>query len=95
MRTGLFAIMTAGNMFAAVLLTAGPATARATELAQANFEGRMGPSRSPDVVVEEPRPPRAIIETEGRGEHRSCQPVTITEWHDGVKVTRTQQQCDR
>jgi len=64
------------------------------ELAQADFGARMGPSRSPDVVIEEPRPPRAVIETEGRGGPQNCRAVNITEWRDGIEVTRTERECD-
>jgi hypothetical protein len=54
----------------------------------------MGPSRSPDVVIEEPRPPRAVIETEGRGEPRKCRSVEVMEWRDGIQVTQTKRECD-
>jgi hypothetical protein len=64
------------------------------ELSQADFGARMGPSRSPNVVIEEPRPPRPVIETEGRGEPRKCRPVNVTEWRDGLQVTRTERDCD-
>ena len=64
------------------------------QLAQADFGARMGPPRSPGVVIEEPRPPRAAIETEGRGEPQKCRSVNITEWRDGVQITRTEQECD-
>jgi hypothetical protein len=90
-------------MLAAVSLRAGLAEADTIQLAQLDADARMGPSRSPDVVIEEPRPPSAVIETEGRGESRNCPSVTITERQDGVqdgvqegaKVTRTEQRCDR
>ena len=71
------------------------AEANAIQLAQIDIDVRIGPPRSPDVLVEEPRPPSVVIETEGRGERRNCRSVTVTEWQDGVKVTRTEQQCDR
>jgi hypothetical protein len=64
------------------------------ELAQADFGARMGPFRSPDVVIEEPRPPGPVIETEGRGEPRKCRSVNVTEWRDGTQVTRTERDCD-
>jgi hypothetical protein len=69
--------------------------AEALRLAQADVDTRMGPSRSPKVVIEEPRPPAAAIETEGRGPVESCRPVTVTERQDGVLITRTERRCDR
>jgi hypothetical protein len=92
MKTSRFAWM----MLAAVLSTAPSCVTAAgnIELAQADFEARMGPSRSPDVVIEEPRPPRPVIETEGRGEPHKCRSVNVTEWRDGTQVTRTERECD-
>jgi hypothetical protein len=95
MRTGALALMMVAVTLSAVSPRAGIAEASTIQLAQVDVDARMGPSRSPDVVIEEPRPPRAAIETEGRGERQNCHSVTITEWQDGVKVTRTEQQCDR
>jgi hypothetical protein len=95
MRTSGLALMTAAAVLSAISLRAGLAAADAIQLAQVNLEVWMGPSRSPDVVIEDPRPPSAAIETEGRGERLNCRDVTITEWQDGVKVTRAEQQCDR
>ena len=69
--------------------------ADAMRLAQADVDARMGPSRSPKVVIEEPRPPSVVIETEGRGEGQNCRPVTVTERQDGVVVTRTERRCER
>jgi hypothetical protein len=94
MRASVLAL-TAAAMLSAVCLRAGSAEADTIQLAQIDLGVWMGPSRSPDVVIEEPRPPSAAIETEGRGERRNCHSVTITEWQDGVKVTRTEQHCDR
>jgi hypothetical protein len=54
----------------------------------------MGPPRSPDVVIEEPRPPHTVIETEGRGEPQKCRSVDITQWRDGIQVTRSEHECD-
>jgi hypothetical protein len=85
-------------MTAIVLTICGPVRqgrAEAVQLAQADFDARMGPSRSPKVVIEEPRPPSVVIETEGRGEARNCRPVTVTERQDGVLVTRTERRCGR
>jgi uncharacterized protein YraI len=95
MRTSVLALVTAAAMLSAVSLRAAIAEADTIRLAQVDVDVRMGPSRSPDVVIEEPRPPSAAIETEGRRERQNCHSVTITEWQDGVRVTRTEQQCDR
>jgi hypothetical protein len=64
-------------------------------IAQADTGDRMGPVRSPNVVIEEPRPPSAAIETEGRAQRDNCRSVTVTERHDGLEVTRTERRCDR
>jgi hypothetical protein len=91
-------IVPAAIMTALVLTICGPGRngrAEVTRLAQADVGARMGPSRSPKVVIEEPRPPSVVIETEGRGEARNCRPVTVTERQDGVLVTRTERRCGR
>jgi hypothetical protein len=66
-----------------------------TALAQADLDMRAGPDRTPNVLVEEPRPPSIVIETEGRGERPFCRDVVISEWREGVNVTRTAQRCER
>jgi hypothetical protein len=82
-----------------VLLTA-PAPFRANGWAkdlapgQVDVDGRVGPRRSPDVVIEAPRPPTGAIETEGRGEHRNCRSVIAGDSPDGTKITSTEQPCD-
>jgi len=84
-------------MLAATLSTASFSAATAAgniELAQADFGARMGPSRSPDVVIEEPRPPRPVIETEGRGEPQKCRSHNVTDSRDGIKDPRTERECD-
>jgi hypothetical protein len=93
-RTSGPALMTAAAVLSAISLHGGIAAAGTIQLAQVDLDVRLGPSRSPDILIEEPRPPRAAIETEGRGERRNCRDVTITEWRDGINVTRTEQQCD-
>jgi hypothetical protein len=95
MRTSGPALMTAAAVLSAISLHGGLAVADPSQLAQVDLDMRMGPSRSPGVVIEDPRPPSAAIETEGRRERRHCRDVTITEWRDGIKVTWTEQQCDR
>jgi hypothetical protein len=78
----------------AASLLAQPVSADPTRLAQVGADVRGGaPPRGPGVVIEEPRPPAVAIETEGRG-GRDCRFVTIDEWRDGVKVTRTERRCD-
>ena len=95
MRTSVVALMTAAAMLPDVCLRAEIAMAEGIRLAQADVDVSMGPSRSPNVVIEEPRPPSAVIETDGRRDRQNCHPVTITERQDGVKVTWTEQRCDR
>jgi len=90
------ALMTAAIMLLAVPLQSVDVRA---QTAPDDAGGRMGPSRSRDVVIEEPRPPAAAVETEGRGERHNCRSEPITEWQDRtqqeVKPTPTQRQCDR
>jgi hypothetical protein len=97
MKTGRIALI----LLAATVSAAPCSTVRAADhiqLAQTDLSVRMGPPRSPDVVIEEPRPPQAVIETEGRGEHqgepRNCRSVNLMEWRDGVQVSRTERECD-
>jgi hypothetical protein len=96
MRMCRHALMTAAVMLLAVPLQ--PVDAGA-QTAPGDAGTRMGPSRSRDVVIEEPRPPAPAVETEGRGDRHNCQSEPITEWQDpaqeGMKLTPTQRQCDR
>jgi hypothetical protein len=93
MKAVALAMMTAAGL-AAVPLLAQPASAHPTRLAQGDVDVRRGaPPRGPGVVVEEPRPPAVAIETEGRG-GRDCRFVTVNEWRDGMRVTRTERRCD-
>jgi hypothetical protein len=57
------ALMTAAVMLLAVPLQSVDAGA---QTAPGDAGGRMGPSRSRDVVIEEPRPPAAAVETQGK-----------------------------
>jgi len=55
---------------------------------------RVGGPRGPGVVVEEPRRrPGVVIETEGR-RNRDCRSVSVSEWRNGLQVTRTERRCD-
>ena len=91
MKTSRFAWMMLATMLSAAPSSAATGSFR---LAQVDFGARMGPPRSPNVVIEEPRPPHAVIETEGRGEPQKCRSVDITEWRDGIQVTRSEHECD-
>ena len=62
---------------------------------QAVNDARAGRPFAPRVVIEEPRPPSVAIETEGRAGRPDCHSVTISELQDGVKLPRTERQCDR
>jgi hypothetical protein len=75
--------------------TAGTARADGTQLAQAGVDVRIGEPRRPGVVIEEPRrrDRDVVIGTEGRG-GRDCRSVTVSEWRDGVRVSRTERRCD-
>jgi hypothetical protein len=95
MRTGGLALMTAAAVLSAISMRGGLAAADTSQLAQVDLDVPLGPSRSPDVVIEDPRPPSAAIETEGRGERRPCRDVAITERPDDEDATRTEQRCDR
>src|SRR5215510_2153597 len=75
--------------------TAGSARADSTQLAQADVDVRIGGPRRPGVVIEEPRRRERgiVVDTEGRG-RRDCRSVTVSEWRDGVRVSRTERRCD-
>jgi hypothetical protein len=78
----------------AASLFAQSAGADPMRLAQIDPDVRKGATpRGPGVVIEEPRPPAVAIETEGRN-GRDCRFVTVNEWRDGAKVTRTERRCD-
>ena len=92
MKTMVLAIATAAAVLTAAPLLAGTAKADPSQLAQADIDVRIGP-RGPGVVIDEPRRrPGVVIETEGRAR---CRSVTVREWHNGVRVSRTERQCDR
>jgi hypothetical protein len=56
-----------------------PASASPIRVAEADTAAPMAPLRSPGTVIEQPRPPRAAIETEGRSEHRDCHDLPTAE----------------
>ena len=62
---------------------------------QVDVDGRVRPRQSPDVVVEEPRPPSGVIETEGRGGHRNCRSVIAGDSQDATKITSGGPPCDQ
>jgi hypothetical protein len=72
-------------MAATAVLTAAPLTVAAdpVRMAQVDVDVRIGGPRGPGVV----------IDTDGR-RNRDCRTVTVTEWSNGVKVTRTERRCD-
>jgi len=87
MKTIVVAMMAAAALLTAMPLSANTAKADPTRLAQVDVDVRVGGPRGPGVV----------IDTEGRGDRRyrgECRTVTITEWRDGVRVTRTERRCD-
>src|SRR5262245_47261454 len=85
---------------AALMVLAAPDAFRSTSWGkdltpgQYDVDSRAGPRRSPDVVVEEPRPPLTAIETEGRGEHRNCRSATVGDLQGASKVTPPEQPCE-
>jgi hypothetical protein len=96
MRTVVLALATAAAVALSIGLGAASGAAGTIRLAQAdNQDAKMGPVASPKVVIEEPRPPSAVIETEGRGEDRNCRPATTTERQDGTKVAKPERRCER
>ena len=95
MRRGLPVVMAVLAGLSAVLARPDGGGAATVRIAQADIGDRMGPVRSPNVVIEEPRPPSVVIETEGRRERADCRSVTITERKNGVEVTRTEHRCGR
>jgi hypothetical protein len=93
MKTILIAMTTAAAVLTAAPMLAGAAKADPIRLAQADVDVRIGP-RGPGVVIDEPRRrPGVVIETEGR-RNRDCRSVTVSEWRNGVRVTRTERRCD-
>jgi hypothetical protein len=80
MKTMMLAIATAAAVLTTAPLLAGTARADSIRLAQAD--------------IDEPRRRRDVeIETEGRM-RRDCRSVTVSEWRNGVRVTRTERRCD-
>jgi len=98
MKQIVLALTTAAAVVTATPLlvqTVGTARADSTQLAQADVDVRIGGPRRPGVVIDEPRrrDRDVIIGTEGRG-GRNCRSVTVSEWRDGARVSRTERRCD-
>lgn len=94
MRASMLAAVVAGAVLTALSARIGIAS-ETVRLAQLDSGARMGPQRSPRVLIEEPRPPRTVIETEGRGgEDRGCQSAPRAR-HDGTKLANPEPLCDR
>lgn len=78
--------LAAAAMLAAAPLSTNAAKADPTRLAQVDVDVRIGGPRGPGIV----------IDTDGRGNRdRNCRTVQVTEWRNGIRVTRTERQCDR
>lgn len=90
MKSTVFAIATVAALTAAPLL-AGTAAADPIRLAQVDVE--IGGHPRSGVVIEHPRRPGVVIESEGRARH-DCRSVTVKEWRNGARVTRTERRCD-
>jgi hypothetical protein len=84
MKSIVIAITTATAVLTAAPMLAGSAKADPVRLAQVDVDVRVGGPRGPGVV----------IDTDGR-RNRDCRTVTVSEWHNGVKVVRTERRCDR
>jgi hypothetical protein len=87
--------MAAAAVTATPLLAQTTGTARADSTQLAQVDVRIGEPRRPGVVIEEPRrrDRDVVIGTEGRG-RGDCRSVTVSEWRDGVRVSRTERRCD-
>jgi hypothetical protein len=88
--------MLAITLAAAAVLSAAPlapVNADPLRLAQVDVDINVGPGRhrGPGIVVAPA--PGIVVETEGRG-RRDCRSVTVTEWQNGVRVSRTERRCD-
>ena len=83
MKSILIAMTTAAAVLTAAPMLAGTAKADPSQLAQVDVDLRVGGPRGPGVV----------IDTDGR-RHRDCRTVTVSEWRNGVKVSRTTRRCD-
>ncbi|MGA7487099.1 MAG: hypothetical protein WBW74_09220 [Xanthobacteraceae bacterium] len=92
MKSMLLAMATAAAVSAAAPCLVGAANADPVRLAQADIDVHIGPR--PGVVIDHPRRRHGVvIETEGRGV-RDCRSVTVKEWRNGTRVTRTERRCD-
>jgi len=89
MKNALLAIAAAAAVLTAAPLLAGTAKADPIQVAQADINVRVG---GPGVIVE-PRHRRhgVVVETVGRSH---CRTVTVREWRHGMRVSRTERQCD-
>ena len=78
------------TLTAAAVLSAAPL---ATAIAQVGVDIEVGPGRhrGPGIVVAPA--PGIVVETEGRS-RRDCRSVTVTEWQNGARVSRTERRCD-
>jgi hypothetical protein len=94
MRASMLAAVVSGAILTALSGRIGIAS-ETVRLAQLDSSAHMGPQRSPRVVIEEPRPPRTVIETEGRGDNPGCPFPPPRVQQEDAKLTRPEPPCDR
>jgi hypothetical protein len=66
----------------------------AIRTAQLDLNLRRTPQPTPNVVIEEPRPPSVTDETEGRAGDRNCHSTIASERRDQAKVIDPERVCD-
>jgi hypothetical protein len=94
MRARVLAALAATAMLSLAPLPTTNAAVNTVRTAQLDLNPRRTPQPTPNVVIEEPRPPSVTDETEGRAGDRNCHSTIASERRDQAKVIDPERVCD-
>jgi hypothetical protein len=94
MRARVLAALAATAMLSLAPLPTTDAAANTVRTAQLDLNPRRTPQPTPNVVIEDPRPPSVTDETEGRAGDRNCHSTIASERRDQAKVIDPERVCD-
>ena len=94
MRARVLVALAATAMLSLAPLPTTDAAVNTVRTAQLDLNLRRTPQPTPNVVIEEPRPPSVTIETEGRAGDRNCHSTIASERRDQAKVIDPERVCD-
>jgi hypothetical protein len=94
MRARVLAALAAMAMLSLAPMLTTNAAVTTIRTAQLDLNLRRTPQPTPNVVIEEPRPPIVTIETEGRAGDGNCHSTIASERGDQAKITDPERVCD-